>query len=211
VVPLDFLLFATVFFNLFIIIDPIAAIPLFLTITKENKPVERHAMVFRACVIAFLVLAFFAIIGGKLLDYFEIKIQAVQIAGGILLFIIGLEMLFGRVSRTETSEHEEKVAMEKDDVSITPLAIPLLAGPGAITAVMLFTHQYGGASGATIVVTALFVVLLLSWVMLRYSEWFQHVIGPIGMKVIGRVMGLILTFVAAQHALNGLQNAGLLP
>jgi multiple antibiotic resistance protein len=103
------------------------------------------------------------------------------------------------------------VAQEKEDVSITPLAIPLLAGPGAITAVMLFTNQYGGATGATIVVTALLVVMAISWLFLRYSEWFQKVIGPIGMKVVGRVMGLVLTFIAAQHFLNGLENAGLLP
>ncbi len=205
---IDVVLYATVLFNLFLIIDPVAAIPLFLAITRDNTKTERHAMVFRACVVAFFVLAFFAAIGRTLLNYFGISISAVQIAGGVLLFTIGIEMLFGRVTRTETSEHEEKVAAEKEDVSITPLAIPLLAGPGAITAVMLFSHP--DSAGPFVVIVALLFVLAISWAMLRFSETFQKVIGPIGLKVIGRVMGLLLTFVSAQLILNGLAAVGVI-
>jgi len=205
----DFILYATVLFQLFLIIDPVAAVPIFLAITKDNSHKERRAMVFRASVVAFLVLAFFAIIGRHMLTYFNISMSAVQIAGGILLFTIGIEMLFGRVTKTETSEHEQKVAEEKEDVSITPLAIPLLAGPGAITATMLYSHE--DMAGPFVVVVALFLIMAISWAVLSFSEKFQQYVGPIGLKVIGRVMGLLLTFVAVQLFLNGLKAVGLIP
>lgn len=211
-VPVDLTsvtLYATVLFQLFLIIDPVAAIPIFLAITKDNTHKERKAMVFRATVVAFLVLAFFAIIGRQMLTYFNISMSAVQIAGGILLFTIGIEMLFGRVTRTETSEHEEKVAAEKEDVSITPLAIPLLAGPGAITATMLYSHQ--NMAGPFVVIVALFLITMISCIILNLSEKLHQYVGPIGLKVIGRVMGLLLTFVAVQLFLNGLKATGILP
>jgi multiple antibiotic resistance protein len=202
------LLFATVAFNLFLIVDPVAAVPVFLYITKENTKGERRKMVLKACIVAFLVLAFFAVIGRSLLEYFKISTGAVRIAGGILLFGIGMEMLYGRVSRTETTEHEEKEAMEKQDISVTPLAIPLLSGPGAIAATMLFSHPDN--AGALVVIAALLAVLLISWVILSLSEEMHRVLGQIGLKVIGRVMGLLLTFVAAQLFIDGLKAVGLI-
>lgn len=201
-----FLLFATVVFNLFLIVDPVAAVPVFLYITKENTTQERRRMVLKACIIAFLVLAFFALIGMPLLDYFKISTGAVRIAGGILLFGIGMEMLYGRVTRTETTEHEEKEAIEKPDVSVTPLAIPLLSGPGAIAATMLFSHPDN--AGAVVVIAALVVVCLASFIILSLSEEMHRVLGQLGLKVIGRVMGLLLTFVAAQLFIDGLKAAG---
>ena len=148
---MELLAFATIVFNLFLIIDPIGCLPIFIAITKDNTKKERRAMIRRAVIIAFLVLVFFAIVGHPLLSYFAIGTPAMRIAGGILLFIIGIEMLYGRVSRTETTEKEEEEAVEKEDVSITPLAIPFLAGPGAITAVVLFS----GTGTATAAVASL--------------------------------------------------------
>ena len=206
---MDLLAFATIAFNLFLIVDPIGCLPLFIVITKGNTAKERRAMVRRAVIIAFLVLAVFAVIGHPLLGYFRIGEPALRIAGGVLLFIIGIEMLYGRVSRTETTEHEEKEAKEKEDVSITPLAIPFLAGPGAIAAVMLFSGTgAGGVGGVALVLAATLLVMLVSWAILATSETIMGTIGMLGVKVIARVMGLLLIFMASQFVIDGLVALG---
>jgi multiple antibiotic resistance protein len=205
---MDLLLFATIVFNLFLIIDPIGCLPLFIVFTKDNTEAQRRAMVLRATVIAFFVLTLFALIGNPLLGYFHISVPAMQIAGGILLFIIGLEMLYGSVTKTEYSDPEQKEAIEKKDISITPLAIPLLAGPGAITAVMLFSGS-GGWSEVGVVILAVLVVMVASWILLRLSTTMCKLLGNIGIKVIGRVMGLLLVFMAAQFVIDGLSKLGI--
>jgi multiple antibiotic resistance protein len=124
--------------QLFIIVDPLAGIPIFLAITPGKTKLERRAMARRSCIVAFLVIVFFLVAGASILDYFGIKTSAVRICGGILLFIISLELLYGRATGTETSSREEQLAEEKEDVSVTPLAIPLLAGPGAIATTLAF-------------------------------------------------------------------------
>jgi len=205
---MDWSAFAVMLLNLFLVIDPVGCMPLVVTITKDNTPRERHRMVLKATVIAFLVLVFFAVIGRALLTHFGISVAAVKIAGGFLLFGIGAEMLYGRISGTETTKVEEKEAMEKEDVSITPLAIPLLAGPGSIAAVMLFTSTGTYATGTTIVITALAAILIISYVMLSLSHVLFKYLGTIGLKVTARVMGLLLVFMSAQLVLDGLKLAG---
>ena len=206
---MDILLLATMIFNLFLIIDPVGCLPLFITITKSNTPAQRRKMILKATIIAFFVLSFFAIVGKPLLDYFGIGIPAMKIAGGILLFIIGIEMLYGRVSRTETTEKEEKEAIRKQDVSVTPLAIPLLAGPGAITAVMLFTGSAVGFSGVMLVILAIFLVLAIAYILLRLSGVILKYSGQLGVTVAARVMGLLLVFMASQLVVDGLGLLGI--
>jgi multiple antibiotic resistance protein len=203
-------LFASMVVNLFLIVDPIGLMPLFAAITRRNSTSERRRMIRRAIVIAFVVLAFFAVIGKYVLDYFDVSIAAVRIAGGILLFAIGLEMLYGRISRTETTEPEEAEAAEKADVSVTPLAIPFLAGPGGIAAVVLFSGTAEGGAGALMVIGALVIVMLASWLLLSLTETMLRVLGQIGVKVIARVMGLLLLFVATQFVVDGIRATGVL-
>lgn len=200
--------FASLVVNLFLIIDPVGCIPLFATITRKDSPRERRKMIRRAVLIAFIVLAFFAIVGRFVLSSFGVSIAAVKIAGGVLLFGIGLEMLYGRVSRTESTEPEEREAAEKTDVSVTPLAIPLLAGPGSIAAVILFTGSFTGSSAIFGVLIALVAVMFASWLILNFTEKLIIVFGHIGIRVIARVMGLLLLFVATQFVLDGLKAAG---
>jgi multiple antibiotic resistance protein len=203
-------LFAGMVVNLFLIVDPIGLMPLFAAITRSDTAARRRRMIRRAIVIAFLVLAFFAVVGKYVLDYFNVSIAAVRIAGGILLFAIGLEMLYGRISRTETTEPEEAEAAEKEDVSVTPLAIPLLAGPGSIAAAVLFSGTFEGTWGALMVIGALAIVMLLSWLLLSLTDEMLRVLGQIGVKVIARVMGLLLLFVATQFVVDGIRATGVL-
>ncbi len=202
--------FITIVVNLFLIVDPIGCIPLFAAITRKDSPPVRRRMVRRAIVIAFAVLAFFAVSGGFLLRYFGIEPPAVRIAGGFLLFGIGLEMLYGRVSRTETTEKEEEEASTKQDVSVTPLAIPLLAGPGGIAGVILFAGSLEGVGGALFLIAAIATTLLLSWAILSLTDALFRIFGQIGIRVIARVMGLLLLFLATQFVLDGLRDAGFL-
>ncbi len=194
--------------NLFLIVDPIGLMPLFAAITRENTRRERHRMIRKAILVAFLVLSFFAVVGKRVLDYFDVGIPAVRIAGGILLFVIGLEMLYGRISRTETTDVEEAEAASKEDVGLTPLAIPLLAGPGSIAAVVLFSGVAEGALGPVLVIAALAVVMAASWILLRWTDRLLGLLGQIGVKVIARVMGLLLLFVATQFVVDGVRASG---
>ena len=203
-------LFASMVVNLFLIVDPIGLMPLYAAITRNNTTAERRRMIRRAIGIAFVVLAFFAVVGKYVLAYFSVSIAAVRIAGGILLFAIGLEMLYGRVSRTETTETEEAEAAEKEDVSVTPLAIPLLAGPGGIAAAVLFAGTFEGIGGAMMVIVALVIVMLASWLLLSLTDEMLRVLGQIGVRVIARVMGLLLLFVATQFIVDGIRATGVM-
>lgn len=202
--------FLTMTINLFLIIDPIGCMPIVATITQGDPPKQRRRMVVRAVVVAFLLLVFFALVGQALLDYLGVGIPAVRIAGGILLFIIGIEMLYGRVSRTETTEREEKEAAGKGDISITPLAIPFLAGPGSIAAVVLFSGMAEGISGMLLLIGALAVVMFVSLILLGWTDRLVTLLGEIGIRVVARVMGLILLFVAVQFVIDGVRAAGFL-
>ena len=124
--------------QLFVIVDPIAGIPVFLTITPDNTRQQRRAMAIRGCLTAFAILVFFLLGGRWVMAYFGIETPSVRICGGLLLFAISLEMLYGRATGTGTSRWEERLAESKDDISITPLAFPLLAGPGAIATCLIF-------------------------------------------------------------------------
>ncbi len=198
-----------IIFNLFLIVDPVACIPLVPDMMKNNTPRERKRMVRVAVLVAFVVLAFFTVAGRMLLNYFGVGSGAVRIAGGILLFGIGFEMLYGRVTRTESSRTEQEEAVEKKDVSITPLAIPLLAGPGAIATVMMFSGIYQGFSGTLLILVALTLVMLVSFLLLGMAESLGAKLGGIGVKVIARVMGLLLIFSSTQIFIDGLKIAGI--
>src|SRR5262245_1932638 len=129
---MDLAAFANTVLSLFVIVDPVGCLPVFAAITRRKSREQRRATIGRAVTIALCVLVVFALAGHWMLAYLGIGMPAVRIAGGILLFLIGIEMLYGRVTQTSTSAGEEEEAVEKDDVSVTPLAIPLLAGPGSI-------------------------------------------------------------------------------
>ncbi|MBU1201962.1 MAG: MarC family protein [Nanoarchaeota archaeon] len=207
---MDFQALIIVMFNLFLIIDPVACIPLLPEMMKNNTKQERKQMIQRAIIIAFVVLIFFTVVGRILLNYFGVGMGAVRIAGGILLFGIGFEMLYGRLTGTESSKSEHKEAIEKKDVSITPLAIPLLAGPGAIATVMMFSSIYQGSQGIFMIITALTIIMLISFLMFKAAETLGARLGGLGIKVIARVMGLLLVFSSTQIFIEGLKIAGII-
>jgi len=191
--------------QLFIIVDPLTGIPIFLAITPGKSRRERRVMARRSCIIAFVVVVFFLVAGTAILEYFGITTSAVQICGGILLFIISLELLYGKATGTQTSSREERLAEEKGDVSVTPLAIPLLAGPGAIATTLVFAERADSTLDFATLVVGAAIVFALVYIALHWGEELARVVGVLGMKIVTRTIGLLLAFIAVQYVVDGIR------
>jgi len=201
-----FELFTAFAVQLFIIVDPVVGVPVFLAITPHNTAAERRPMARRGCIAAFLVVAFFIVIGPLLLGYFGIQTASVRICGGVLLFIIALEMLYGRPTGTGTSRREERLAEAKEDVSITPLAVPLLAGPGAIATALIFADRAAAPLDWLALLAAAAVVFAATFLFLRRADDLVRWIGSLGTSILTRIMGLLLAFLAVQYAVDGFRS-----
>jgi multiple antibiotic resistance protein len=189
--------------QLFIIVDPLAGIPIFLAITPENTRNERRVMARRSCIIACIVIVFFVVAGSSILGYLGIKTPAVQICGGILLFLISLELLYGRSTGTETSSREKRLAEEKVDISVTPLAVPLLAGPGAIATALVFAGRADSGLSIAMLVLGAVMVFVIVYLFLHWADELADLIGALGMKIISRIVGLLLAFMSVQYVMDG--------
>ena len=198
-------LFLSFAIQLFIIVDPIAGIPVFLAITPRNSRQERLAMARRGCLVAFLLVVFFLLGGPGLLAYLGISTSAVRIAGGLLLFAIALEMLYGRPTGTGTTRREERLAQAKADISITPLAIPLLAGPGAIVNSLIFSGQASGFGDYLALLGAAATVFAATYLLLGRATLLAGALGRLGTTIVIRVMGLVLAFLAVQYVIDGVR------
>ncbi len=197
-------LFVKTFAGFFAIMDPVGAIPLFVAMTATNTEAERRAMVRRAIITAFSVLAFFAVTQMWLFRFFGFTMGAFRVAGGMFLFIIAFEMLTAKSTGDRNSVEETSEGVSKQDVSITPLAVPLLAGPATITGVILAVGQARGALQHLAVVVALVAVCAAAWLVLRASTRLNAWLGATGTKIIHRMMGLILGAMAVQFTAEGL-------
>lgn len=205
--PKLLIFFLTFLLQFFLIVDPVGGMPIFWSITRSNTSRQRSLMIRKAVIIAAFVHLVFALGGRYILDYFGIQISAIKIGGGILLFLIGLEMLYGRTTRTELDEKEEKVAIELDDVSVTPMAIPLLAGPGSITTVLIFSGMSTSVLHYLLLIVGIGIVLLASLLILVQTERITKLLGQLGTKVLVRFMGLMLVFLAVQYVINGVRES----
>jgi multiple antibiotic resistance protein len=191
--------------QLFIIVDPIAGIPIFLAITRHKNKSERRVTARRSCIIAFIVIVFFLIIGPYLLGYFGISTPAVRICGGLLLFLIAYELLHGRATATGTSSKEERLAEEKEDVSVTPLAIPLLAGPGAIATTLIFAGRANSVMAVMVLMAGAAIVFGLTFLFFYWADELGRLIGALGMRIVTRIAGLLLAFIAVEYVIDGAQ------
>jgi multiple antibiotic resistance protein len=187
------------------VVDPIGIVPLFLALTPGIPPRERTRVIRRAIIVAAIVLLAFAAGGRTLLSSLGITVPAFSIAGGILLLLIAVDMLFARRSRTRETPEEAAEALKSTDVSVFPLAIPILSGPGAIATVVLYMSQAGTDAWKIIaVLAAILLSLVASYLSMRLSTLLLRVLGETGVHVIGRVMGILLAALAVQFVLNGI-------
>lgn len=195
------------FIILFVVVDPLGLAPMFAALTRDDTPRQRRRLALRGVFIAGGILVTFVLVGDALLRALGIGVPAFQIAGGVLLFLLAVDMLFARHSGLRsTTEREQREAAQRKDISVFPLAIPLIAGPGALTTVLLMVGEQGdnpAVIGATLVVVILVLAIALGSLLL--SGQLLRLIGETGANVVSRVLGVILAALAAQYILDGLQ------
>ncbi|HEY0775769.1 MAG TPA: MarC family protein [Nocardioidaceae bacterium] len=189
---LDLALMTEVFVTLFVIMDPIGTIPVFLALTGGRSPASMRRAAWQAVAVSFGVIVAFAFFGQQILDYLNISLPALQLAGGLLLLLIALELLTGKESSIGAGPGVNV------NVALVPLGTPMMAGPGAIVATMVFTDQIDGAS--TLLAVALGVVLVHAslWLSMRFSVPILKVIRESGVLLVSRIAGLLLSAIAVQ-------------
>ena len=184
---------------------------IFAGLTQNNTGRERFIFATRGILVAAGILLFFAVVGSTILDLFGITLPALRVAGGILLLLIAIDMVFARHSGgTGTTDEEEAEGMMRNDISVFPLAMPLLAGPGAISAVILLTTGAESDLEFWLVLLALVTILLIAWLTLLVAIPVQKILGRTGLSVLTRVVGILLTALAVQFVLDGIKDSGLL-
>jgi multiple antibiotic resistance protein len=198
--------FGTVFISLFLVVDVVTNLPIFLSLTEKYSTIEQKAIAKKSLLVALGVQLLFVIFGNYVFGYLNIKLYSFSIAGGILLSIVSMEMLFGHKTRTEYHEEKDRKE-EQENITIVPLAIPLHTGPASIVTRMII---FGKAD--TLILKSIFIfsticVYLVSMLILIKSSLIFKIFKPLGMRVITRVMGLILLTLAVQFVINGIKEA----
>jgi multiple antibiotic resistance protein len=196
--------------SIFFLVDPIAAVPTFLIITGHADSQQRRRMARRAAWTCFVVLASFTIAGTLIFKLFGITLPAFKIAGGLILLIIGMDMLQARRSPTKETPTETEEGAEKEDVGIIPLGIPMLAGPGSISTVMVLMSGAPRWWYALPIIAAIALTAVSSFWILAAADRVRGSLGETGIRILTRMMGLILTAIAVQFMLNGLTDIGLI-
>jgi multiple antibiotic resistance protein len=203
----DFLQFALITFtSLLFIVDPIAAIPAYLVVTQDQTVAERRRTALRASMAMGILLVVFAAGGRLIFRAFGITLPAFRIAGGLILWLVALDMLRARRSTQEGGEELAEGAA-KEDVALTPLAIPILAGPGAISTAMVLAGEAGSLARGAVVYGAIALTAFTSYLALRIGERLVAYLGHTGIRVLTRIMGLLLAAVATQFIVTGAREA----
>jgi multiple antibiotic resistance protein len=193
--------------SLFVIVDPVAVIPAFVAMTPHDTPEQRIRAARLACCVVAGVLMLFAIAGKWIFKFLGITIPAFQIAASIVLLLVALDMLRAQRSRVQETREETAAGADKNDIAITPLAVPMLAGPGAISTAILLQGQAAGDIAKTIALyLCILAVAFVSYLVLRISARGARWLNPIAMKVTTRIMGLLLAAVAVQFMLNAIRD-----
>jgi multiple antibiotic resistance protein len=200
--------FISAFITLFVVLDPPGCAPMYAGLTAGANAAQRRSMAVRACVIAGAILIVFALVGENLLGALHIELDSFRIAGGLMLFLIALDMVFEkRTQRREQRAEQVMATPEVDDVSVCPMATPMIAGPGAIASIMLVEGEAKGIEGTIAVLGALFVVLALTFAALIAAGPLMKLVGAKVEAVITRVLGVLLGALAAQYVIDGLRGS----
>lgn len=201
--PVVLPLFAKAFFTLFVVIDPVGLAPLYLALVGDRPESEQSQIAGRAVLISAGILLAFGLTGAYVLHNLGISLQAFQIAAGVLLFKIAIDMIF--VHQERETEAEAQEAGDRQDVSVFPLAMPLIAGPGSLASILVISRESTNYYlGVAVVLAAAAVVLVLCYLFLLLAQALAKVLGQIGINVVTRVLGVLLAALAVQYMLDGL-------
>jgi multiple antibiotic resistance protein len=200
-------LFVSAFVTFLVIIDPPGCAPIFYGLTQGAAPAERRAMAIRAVLIAAGILLFFGLLGEDLLRALGISLSAFRIAGGIMLFLIAIDMVFEKRTERRENRAQEVSASEQDDISVFPMAIPMIAGPGSIASIMLLVARSEGLAETLIVFGALAATLVLTLVALLAAAPLMRLLGHRMEAMITRILGVILAALAAQFVIDGIERS----
>jgi multiple antibiotic resistance protein len=196
--------------SIFFLVDPFAALPTFLAVTSGQDARKRRRTARKASLTAFVVLTAFAIAGTYIFRMFGITLPAFEIAGGVILLLIGLDMLEAKRSPTQESSGETAEAASKEDVGIVPMGIPMLAGPGAITSVMVLVGQAQNHWQFGTIVASIAITAAISFAVLASASRVATLLGETGIRILVRIMGMLLVALAVQYFVNGMADLGVL-
>ena len=207
-VVLEFALLAIT--SVFFLVDPFAVIPLFLAVTADSTPSERRGVARRSAFTCAIVLCSFALAGSLIFKMFGITLPAFKIAGGIILMGIGLDMLQAKQSGTKATAEEQQEGAEKQDASIIPLGMPMLAGPGAISTVMVLVGESHSLWQHAVIYATILLTSFISFMILAGADGVRKYLGETGIRILMRLMGLLLVALAVQFFVNGLTDLGVI-
>jgi multiple antibiotic resistance protein len=194
--------------SIFFLVDPFAALPTFLAVTDGADEKSRKRIARKASLTALIFLSAFAVAGQYIFRMFGITLPAFEIAGGIILLLIGLDMLEARRSPTQETSGDAEEAASKEDAGIVPLGIPMLAGPGAIASVMVLVGQAQNHWQMVAILGSIFITAVICYLVLGNSDRVGRALGETGIRVLVRIMGLLLVALAVQYFVNGLADLG---
>ena len=199
---MDFTFLWGAFIGLFAIINPFSAALVFLGISSKGTDQKRKDIAKRASIVSAMILIFFMLTGTVLFKFFGITIEAFKIAGGLLVAIVGFHMIY---PRPKLSAVEEMESRKKEDISIVPLAIPMLSGPGAITTALVWASKANGIDNKMGLILIPVIIAIISFIILYNAKVFKEILGHTGINVIGRLMGLIVLVMGVQFIINALR------
>jgi len=190
------------FVSIFIIVDPLGLVPYFITLTSGYSPSRRRRTVHLAIMTTILVLTAFALFGNQILKLFGITIPAFRIAGGFIIFMVAIQMLQAQRTRLKATPEEEAHSYEQEEIGVVPLGTPMLAGPGAITTVIVLSE-----SNLWVILASILITALLAYVILLQANRISNLLGPTGLNIFIRLMGLVLAAVSVQFVIDGIKAA----
>ncbi len=197
--------FLEIFIPIFVIVDSPGLVPVYLGMTEKYSEKRRKEIVNLAVIVAAGIALMFALLGNYIFGFLGVSINALEISGGILLFLIAVEMLFGIKSKTTHSEEQEKESLEKENVAIFPLAIPLLTGPGAITTVIMLMNLSETLEEKMMIILAIILVFIITKFVLNKSEILLKHLGITGLQVLTRIMGIVVAAIAVEFVIKGVE------
>jgi multiple antibiotic resistance protein len=191
---------------LFAIVSPVGGVVMFVSLTSEKTLDEKNYIATKSVLLACIIALFFALTGQMILNFFGISIDALRVAGGVLLFVVAFDMILAKVSRESITENEIDKSMDRSDIWIFPIATPLLAGPGTITTIIVLMGTAASLLQNISVIVAILLTYLISWILFHFSRRIYRFLGYTGMLVITRLMGLLLAALAVNFIAIGTWN-----